>query len=334
MQFNVENSKVPRCQHVKADGIQCNNPALKTQRYCYYHAQLQRTLGKPHAPAATITIESIAAVRLALTDVLNRISRSAIDPRDARLMIRGLHNATLLLKLDALARDDEHREQPTPITDPSNLEPHVVVLSREDEKRLQGISGKGVFRMMTMAAKAAREKAEAEYTSNHHDTSDFGPSPYTMLPHEYEDDVTPPPPVDPDADIHDLPLDQLDTDEQQREIARRKQLIRDTLPPLPDDAPVRCLLVDQPTCQYTTQLIDERIFTCPVTEAAAQFKPRLLPDLEPHLDDSTRCWELHEYAKELAEYDQPLKAGLRDKYGRFVADYDPIRPADLNKSPE
>jgi hypothetical protein len=37
---------VPRCQHVKVNGVQCGSPALRHKRHCYFHerAQYERKL--------------------------------------------------------------------------------------------------------------------------------------------------------------------------------------------------------------------------------------------------------------------------------------------------
>src|SRR6202041_110736 len=32
---------VPRCQHVKVNGVQCASPALRRKPYCYFHERVQ-----------------------------------------------------------------------------------------------------------------------------------------------------------------------------------------------------------------------------------------------------------------------------------------------------
>ena len=32
---------VPRCQHIKVNGVQCGSPALRRKAYCYFHERVQ-----------------------------------------------------------------------------------------------------------------------------------------------------------------------------------------------------------------------------------------------------------------------------------------------------
>jgi hypothetical protein len=32
---------VPRCQHLKVNGIQCGSPALRRNRFCFFHKRFQ-----------------------------------------------------------------------------------------------------------------------------------------------------------------------------------------------------------------------------------------------------------------------------------------------------
>jgi len=45
---------IPRCAHIKTNGTQCGSPALREQRFCFFHEKWQRqqiALNAPQPPS-------------------------------------------------------------------------------------------------------------------------------------------------------------------------------------------------------------------------------------------------------------------------------------------
>ena len=95
---------VPRCQHVKVNGVQCGSPALRRRRRCYFHEGvriervkvkedqfLQRGFDMP-------VLEDGNAVQIALMKVLQMLVRGTMDAKTAGLMLYGLQTASANLK--------------------------------------------------------------------------------------------------------------------------------------------------------------------------------------------------------------------------------------------
>lgn len=194
MHITIDNSKVARCQHIKADGIQCNTPAMKSTRFCYYHSQLERTFRKPHRPPPVIGFDTIAAIRLALTDIANRVMRDVMDPAKARIMLRTIQSATILLKQQAALRD----LKPAPIvTDTAALAAHVNPNADRDgyggEERLDRppldklLDSAWMHIARQELGKEVELEERAKAIARYSVMPTPGPSPYTMLPDEYDD---------------------------------------------------------------------------------------------------------------------------------------------------
>jgi hypothetical protein len=97
---------VPRCQHVKVNGVQCGSPALRRRQRCYFHDRM--TDGKNRFVAASSVkprplfsmclLEDANAVQVALMQVLTMLGSGQIDPKTAGLMLYGLQTASCNLR--------------------------------------------------------------------------------------------------------------------------------------------------------------------------------------------------------------------------------------------
>ncbi|HTZ94906.1 MAG TPA: hypothetical protein VMB18_00820 [Terriglobales bacterium] len=108
---------VPRCQHIKINGIQCGSPALRGQRLCFFHNRWRETRipfnkeGALHFVDAfeLPMLEDPESVQVAITQVLRLIIAKHIDHKTAGLLLYGLQTASCNLKrtkFDPLMKDD------------------------------------------------------------------------------------------------------------------------------------------------------------------------------------------------------------------------------------
>ena len=79
------------CDHLKEDGIYCSSPALRNQRYCYFHLNLRacrvqaaqaRLHGQPCRLRLPI-LDNMHAVQSALQQVADALADDRIEPRRA-----------------------------------------------------------------------------------------------------------------------------------------------------------------------------------------------------------------------------------------------------------
>jgi hypothetical protein len=316
MNLTLDNSPVPRCQHVKADGIQCNNPSMKQQRFCYYHLQVERTFRKPTGSPQIIGVDTVAAIRIALSDVLNRISRGAIDHRDARLMLRGIQNATVLLKHDKrspLSRDVRI------VTNTQALSPYVNPGADRDgigehpdgspslQERifaaLQQLRQRKAYEAGVASVAAANAVAPAPSEQD----SASAPAQENIDPASVRDTTDTPTASCPAT------CDPTDLEPTEAEIVEALSAeVKRNLPPRAPGEPATCLLVHNTYCEFAP--LDESIWTCPIHQSFEDKVPYVLPDLHPFLKDeeqAKRCEMLANIATDFHNFDRPLRAGLR-----------------------
>jgi hypothetical protein len=95
---------VPRCRHVKVNGIQCGSPALRRRRYCFFHDRAQeqhaRIMGNQFKQARFVVplLEDANAVQLALMQVMQLLGSGQMEPKIAGLMLYALQTASGNLK--------------------------------------------------------------------------------------------------------------------------------------------------------------------------------------------------------------------------------------------
>jgi hypothetical protein len=96
---------VPRCRHVKVNGVQCGSPALRRRRYCFFHHRMldgkrrfAENLGKPRPLFSMCLIEDANAVQVALMQVLQLLGSGQMDHKTAGLMLYGLQTASCNLR--------------------------------------------------------------------------------------------------------------------------------------------------------------------------------------------------------------------------------------------
>jgi hypothetical protein len=93
---------VPRCQHIKVNGTQCDSPALRQQKFCFFHNRWRETRivinanrARRARPSLDLPIlEDANSVQLALMQVLGLLLRNQIDHKTAALAFYGLQTAS------------------------------------------------------------------------------------------------------------------------------------------------------------------------------------------------------------------------------------------------
>lgn len=100
-------SEIPRCQHIKANGVQCASPALRQRNFCHFHQSWREFAAAPGAahrnsPSATAftlpPLEDAASIQLALMRITHMILNDQIDNKKASLLLYALQTATSNLK--------------------------------------------------------------------------------------------------------------------------------------------------------------------------------------------------------------------------------------------
>jgi hypothetical protein len=93
------------CRHIMPNGSKCHSPALRDRSYCFFHQKLHASLNaskeKKDRLELASSLEDAKGIQIALTQVLDALTKSSIDPRRAGLLIYGLQLATQLTRKSA-----------------------------------------------------------------------------------------------------------------------------------------------------------------------------------------------------------------------------------------
>jgi hypothetical protein len=99
-----------RCQHIKINGTQCGSPALRRQRFCFFHKRFQderirvaQDRAKDRARHGTGTfvlpvLEDANSIQMALMQVMRLLVSKQIEPETARLLLSALRTASANLR--------------------------------------------------------------------------------------------------------------------------------------------------------------------------------------------------------------------------------------------
>jgi hypothetical protein len=95
---------IRRCQNIKVNGTQCGSPALRDDKYCYYHARwtqegVEARWRVQKAGALLLpTFEDANSIQVALADVIRLLRLQEVDHRTAALMLYAMQTASANLK--------------------------------------------------------------------------------------------------------------------------------------------------------------------------------------------------------------------------------------------
>jgi hypothetical protein len=99
--------KILRGKLLKAKGLawsRCHSPALRDRSYCYFHQNLHTTVlasrnkKRDDDTIEFASLEDAKGIQIALTQVLDALTKCRIDSRQGGLLIYGLNLATQIAK--------------------------------------------------------------------------------------------------------------------------------------------------------------------------------------------------------------------------------------------
>ena len=99
---------IRRCQHIKVNGTQCASPALRDEKYCYFHMRWRRKSMEvnlnvqEHGTITLPTLEDANSVQVGLAEMMRLLATQQIDHRTAALMLYALQTASMNLKRTSL----------------------------------------------------------------------------------------------------------------------------------------------------------------------------------------------------------------------------------------
>jgi hypothetical protein len=111
---------IARCQHLKINGIQCGSPALRNERFCFFHQEQrqnhpevmsskQKSRSRRRAiPLVLPVLEDANSIQVALMQVMQLLLSAQIEHRAAGLLLYALQTASA-----NLARTTFEPELPT-----------------------------------------------------------------------------------------------------------------------------------------------------------------------------------------------------------------------------
>jgi hypothetical protein len=95
-----------RCQHIKTNGTQCGSPALRRNRFCYFHKRYQEErirLGVDRRRRGTATfflpvLEDANSVQMSLMQIMRLLLTGQIEHKTASLLLYALQTASANLR--------------------------------------------------------------------------------------------------------------------------------------------------------------------------------------------------------------------------------------------
>lgn len=106
---------IARCQHLKVNGTQCGSPALRNQRFCYFHKewrqkrlQINTNIRRERAAVTLPVLEDANSIQVALMQVMRLLITQQIEHKTAGLLLYALQTASV-----NLARTSFEPELPT-----------------------------------------------------------------------------------------------------------------------------------------------------------------------------------------------------------------------------
>jgi hypothetical protein len=109
---------IARCQHIKVNGTQCGSPAVRRNKYCFFHKRWreQHVTVNPSAlerkpksaPFDLPVLEDANSIQVALMQVMRLLLAGHIEHKTASLLLYGLQTASLNLR--AASFEPIHKE--------------------------------------------------------------------------------------------------------------------------------------------------------------------------------------------------------------------------------
>jgi hypothetical protein len=108
-------SNIRTCTDIKVTGVRCGSPALRGERYCYFHYRMLCTSRVSHVAL----LENEEAIQVSLMEIVNSLLCGTIDIKRGELVLRALNTAVRNIRR---ARFEKAvgmvRELPEPVVQP------------------------------------------------------------------------------------------------------------------------------------------------------------------------------------------------------------------------
>jgi len=95
---------VARCRHIKVNGTQCGSPALREEKYCYFHMRWHTTRmsvllkEREHWIAGLPTLEDANSIQVGLAEVMRLLVTTEIDSKTGALLLYAMQTASANMK--------------------------------------------------------------------------------------------------------------------------------------------------------------------------------------------------------------------------------------------
>src|SRR5271166_3104056 len=166
-----------RCQHLKINGTQCGSPALRRNRFCFFHKRFQDErirLSADRARRNTTFIlpvlEDADSIQIALMQVMRLLVSGQIEHKTASLLLYALQTASTNLRMTRFApachevildpRDARQTPLESDVWEDEDFEEEEEPESDEDMKRR--VMQESADRVAARAKERARKRKEAE----------------------------------------------------------------------------------------------------------------------------------------------------------------------------
>ena len=97
---------IARCQHIKINGTQCGSPALRRNRFCYFHKRwsdqrIRLNSARARSKCAALdlpVLEDANSIQVALMQVMRLLASNQLDHKTAGLLLYALQTASVNLR--------------------------------------------------------------------------------------------------------------------------------------------------------------------------------------------------------------------------------------------
>ncbi len=117
------------CEHIKPSGAGCGSPALRDDKFCYYHSKVRKTVPKnnlfvfldnpgrnendPYSAFEFPYLEDAAAVQIGFMQFVYGVSQHRMEEWRARMILSALHGAAANLRLMDASSAASERPRPS-----------------------------------------------------------------------------------------------------------------------------------------------------------------------------------------------------------------------------
>ena len=101
-------ASIRRCQHIKVNGTQCGSPAMRDEKYCYFHMRWHASRmsvilkQREHWIAGLPTLEDANSIQVGLAEVMRLLVTQEVDHKTGALLLYAMQTASANLITDVV----------------------------------------------------------------------------------------------------------------------------------------------------------------------------------------------------------------------------------------